>query len=131
MGRDGVGREGVEKLGPGGEDHEARQPPDIGEEAGSLFRRLPRLPPRRLQKVEERMPGEGEHVERGERHGERVLAMAGVVLELIAMVVEHVEAFILDLPPFAATGHDLRDVALFDRQRGDQGRLVFHDALGV
>ncbi len=77
------------------------------------------------------MPGEGEHVERDERHRKKALAMAEVVLKLVAMVLEHVEAFILDLPPCAAAGHDLRDVALFDRQRGDQGRLVFHDALGV
>ena len=77
------------------------------------------------------MPGEGEHVERGERHGQIILAMPEVVFELVAVVFQDVEAFVLDLPPRAAAGGDLGDVALGDRQRSDEGRLVFDVALGA
>jgi len=44
------------------------------------------------------VPGEGEEVEGGERHGEMGLAMPEVVLELVAVVFQDVEAFVLDLP---------------------------------
>ncbi len=77
------------------------------------------------------MPGEGEHVEGGERHGQICLAMSEVVLKLVAVVFQDVEAFVLDLPPRAAAGGDLRDVGLGDRQRGDESCLVFDGALGV
>ena len=58
------------------------------------------------------MPGEGEQVERGERHGQIALAMPEVVFELVAVVFQDVEAFVLDLPPCAAADGDLGGVAL-------------------
>ena len=103
----------------------------MGEEAGSFFRRFSGLAPGRLAEVEHGAPGEGEEVEGGERHGQIGLAMAEIVFELVAVVFQDVEAFVLDLPPGAAAGDGLGDGALGDRQRGDQGRLVFDLALGV
>ena len=77
------------------------------------------------------MPGEGEEVEGGERHGQIGLAMAEIVFEFVAVVFQDVEAFVFDLPPGAAAGGDLRDLGFGDRQRSDEGRCVFDDALGV
>ena len=77
------------------------------------------------------MPGEGEQVERGERHGQIGLAVPEIVFKLVAVVFQDVEAFVLDLPPCAAASGDLGDVALGDRQRGNEGHLVCDCALGV
>lgn len=131
VGWDGEGRQGFAEFGPGREKDEARQRGKIGEEGCSFFRRLPRFPPRWLDEVENRMPGEGEHVERCERHGEGALTMTEIVLEFVPIVFENVEGFVFDFPARSATGDDRRDTALRDRQRGDHGRLVFHHALGV
>src|ERR1700739_299456 len=95
FGRDCEGGEGFEEIGPGGEDDEAGQGCEVSEEARSLFRRLSGLAPRRLEKVENRMPGEGEHVEGGERHGQIGLAMPEIVFEFVAVVFQDVEAFVL------------------------------------
>src|SRR5271165_5176107 len=97
----------------------------------SIFGRFPGLAPGRFDEVEHGVPGEGEHVEGGERHGQIGLAMAEIVFEFVAMVFQDVEAFVLDLPPRAAAADDLRDVGFCDRQRSDHGRLIFHGALGV
>ena len=86
FGRDWEGGDGFEEIEPSGEDDESRQGYEIGEEAHSLFRRLSGLAPRRLEKVERRMPSEGEHVQGGERHGQISLAMPEVVFELVAVV---------------------------------------------
>jgi len=105
----------LEEIGPGGEDRKARQGCEISEEAHSLLCRLSGFSPGRLVKVENRVPGEGEQVERGERHGQIALAMAEVVFKLVAVVFQDVEAFVLDLPPGAAADGDLGGVALGDR----------------
>ena len=44
------------------------------------------------------MPGEGEHVEGGERHGQVALAMAEIVFEFVAVVFQDVEAFVVSRP---------------------------------
>ena len=96
--RDGEGCEGFEEVGPAGEDDEARQGCEIGEEAGSFLPRFARLAPRRLQDVENGVPGEGKHVEGGERHGELIFAVPEIVFEFVAVVLEDVEAFVFDFP---------------------------------
>ena len=115
VGRDCEGGEGSDEIGPGGEDRKAGQGCEISKEAHSLFRRLSGFLPGRRQEVENRVPGEGEQVERGERHGQIVLAMPEVVFKLVAVVFQDVEAFVLDLPPCAAANGDLGGVALGDR----------------
>ena len=52
----------------------------------------------RLQQVEDGMPGEGEQIEGGERHGEKLLAVPEIMFELIAVVFENVEALVLNFP---------------------------------
>lgn len=47
--------------------------------------------------------------------------MPVVVLEVIALVLERVESFILDLPAPASATHDRLDCAGIERQVGDPG----------
>ncbi len=50
--------------------------------------------------------------------------MAEVVLEIVALGFEHVEALVLDLPAGAATSGEVGNIVRGDGQRGDPGILV-------
>src|ERR1700722_618279 len=112
IGRDFVGREGFKEDGPGGENNEGGKGYHIGKEPRSLSRHLPCSLPGRLKEIEHRMPGKGQQVEGGQDHGQKLFAVAKIVLECIAMVLHDVEAFILNLPSGAAAGDDIGDVVL-------------------
>src|SRR5215831_2277654 len=58
----GEGGEGLAQELPGGKDNIGGQGEEIGEEAGSLCGCLSCGAPRRVEALEERMPGEGEKV---------------------------------------------------------------------
>ena len=94
--RDGEGGEGLEEVGPGGEDREGRQGCDLGEEARSLFGRVSGSLPGRLDEVEYSVSSEGEYVEGGERHGHVILTVAKIVLEFVAVVFQDIEAFVVN-----------------------------------
>ncbi len=48
-------------------------------------------------RIADGMKREGQQLHRGEHHGEVLLAVAEVVLEVVAVGLEDVEAFVLDL----------------------------------
>jgi len=62
------------------------------------------LNPEGFQAVVDGMEGEGEQVHGGEGFGQVFLSMAEVVFEVVAVVFQHVEAFVLDLPSGAGAG---------------------------
>src|SRR5277367_3626162 len=103
----------------------------MSEEAGSLGGGFAGGPPRGLEQVEHGMPGEGEQIEGGQRHGEKLLTMAEIVFELIAMVFQHVEALVLDFPARRAASDDFGDVVLGYGKAGDPGHGIFDLSLGV
>src|SRR5919202_2982094 len=78
------------------------------------------LDPELFEAVADRMKCEGEQVHGGEHHGEVLLAVPEVVLEVVAVGLEDVEAFVLDLPPRPGAGHDLGDGVAGDGQRGHE-----------
>ena len=57
--------------------------------------------------------------------------MAEIVLEVVAVGLEHVESLVLDLPSGAAAGGDLGDGLGGDGQVGEEGVVVGALALGV
>ena len=57
--------------------------------------------------------------------------MAEVVFEVVAVVLEDVEAFVLDFPPCPGASRDLDDVLACDLERGDEGAVIGRLALGV
>jgi hypothetical protein len=109
IGGDFVGCEGFEEDGPGGENNEGGKGHYVGKESFSLGRRLAGGLPGWLEEIEHRMPGEGEKVESSQDHGQELFAMAKIVLECIAVIFHHIEAFILNFPSGAATGDDIGD----------------------
>ena len=62
---------------------------------------------------------------------EVLLAMAEVVLEVVAAVLEHVEALVLDLPARPCAGGELGHGLARDRQIGDEAVAVGELALRV
>src|SRR4051794_4716878 len=70
------------------------------------------------------MECEGEQVHGSEHHGKVLLAVAEVVLEVVAVGLEAVEAFVLDLPSGPGAGHDLGDGVAGDGQRGHESAAV-------
>ena len=54
--------------------------------------------------------GKGQHHQQGEVSGQMLMAMAEVVLEMVALILEGVEGFILDFPAGTASFHDRKDV---------------------
>src|SRR5260370_37761978 len=70
------------------------------------------------------MDGEGEQVEGHQDGGEVFLAVAEAVFEVVAVVLEHVEGFVLDLPSCPATGSEFDDIVWADGQIGDEAVAV-------
>src|SRR5271170_2178536 len=97
----------------------------MSEEAGSLDGGLPRRLPRRLQAFEHGVPGEGEQIEGREHHCEKLLAMAEIMFELIAVIFQHVEALVLDFPSRPCAGDDFGDVVPGYGKAGDPGHGIF------
>ena len=85
----------------------------------------------RLQQVEDGMPGEGEQIEGGERHGEKLLAVPEIMFELIAVVFQNVEALVLNFTSRAAAGDDFGDFVLGNGKAGPPGHGIFDLSLGV
>ena len=92
---------GIEKVArdfeenvPGGKEDVGAQHQHVGEEAGSLDRRFAGGQPWRFEQFEYGMPGEGEQIESGQRHREKAVAVAEIVLEFVAVVFQYVEALI-------------------------------------
>ena len=77
---------------------------------------------------------EGEQVEADQEAGQGLLAVAEVVLEVVALGLEHVEGLVLDLPAGAAARGQFGDSVRGDRQVGDEGccgRCVLPAALKI
>ena len=54
---------------------------------------------------------EGQQHQHGKHHGEMLLAMPIVVLEIIPLVFQRIKRFVFDLPPGAASPHKVKDIA--------------------
>ena len=66
------------------------------------------------------MVGEGDQIEGDEHGGEIVFTVAEIVLEVVALGLERIEALVLDLPSGATAGGKLDDGAAVDRQIGER-----------
>src|SRR5271170_2950420 len=64
--------------------------------------------------------GEGQQVEGGEDGGQVLLAVAEIVFEVIALVFQGIEAFVLDLPACPAAGRQCDDGVAIGGQVGDE-----------
>ena len=113
----------------------------VTERRCSKMRRLARSPactqpgdcvaPEPFDEVAEVVQGEGDEVEGDEDGRQGLFAVAEIVLEVVAVVLEDVEGLVLDLPARAAAGGEFGDVVTIDRQVGDEAVAVGQLAGGV
>ena len=104
---------------------------DVLEEAGSGALGLSGGDPQFLGDVAGGVKCEGEEVQGCEDHGEMLLAMTEIMFEVISVVFQDVESFVLDFPPRPGAGGDLGDIFAADVQACDPGAIVGRLALGV
>ena len=116
--------EGGEQDRPGREDEVDGQGAQVLEEPLACAGRLAGGAPERVGELADGVAGEGEQVERGEHGGEVPPAMPEVVLEMVALGLQDVEALVLDLPPCPAARRQLGDGRGADRQVGDEAVAV-------
>ena len=87
--------------------------------------------PRPATQVADGVAGECQQVQCGQ-HGRKVLlAVAEIVLQVIALGLQSVEAFVLDLPACPAARGKFGHVVPVDRQVGDEAVAIGHLAVGI
>src|SRR3954451_18018383 len=95
--RSGEGQR-CQKVVPGREDQESGDGSQVFEEAAARAHLLHRRAPEIFGQIADGMEGESEKVQRNEHRGKIDFAVAEVVFEMIAVVLQDIEAFVLDLP---------------------------------
>ena len=75
-----------------------------------------------LDAIAGRVDGEGQEVEGGEGHVEMLFAVTEIVFEIITIILQDFEGFVLDYPPCSSAGGDIGDVLCRDLERGDPKR---------
>ncbi len=79
-----------------------------------LQNRLEQLAGELLGLVEQK----GQHHQHGEGDGKMMFAMTKVVFKVVALILECIEGFVLNLPTGSSTPHDEVDIPLADSQIG-------------
>src|SRR4029450_7699422 len=117
--RSGEGQR-CQKVVPGGEDQEGGDGSQVFEEAAAGAHLLHRPAPEIFDQIADGMEGESEKVQ-GHEHGGKIdFAVAEVVFEMVAVVLQDVEAFILDLPARPAAGGKVDHRVGADLKVGDE-----------
>jgi len=80
--------------------------------------------------IHERMRSERKEICCGECHGEILLPVPEIMLQMIAIVFQNIESFVFNFPPRAAASGDLNDIVSRDRQAGDEVMLVANRPIG-
>jgi hypothetical protein len=121
----------LEEGGPVREDVVGGQGGDVFEETLSGPFGLTRPDPERVEAVAHGVEGKGQKVHRGEHHGEALFAVAKIVLQMIAVVFQNVETFVLDFPARPCAVGDVADIVACDGKAGDKGAFEGDLAFGV
>jgi len=87
----------------------------VGEKALAGSRLGAGLLPKRLQAIADRMEVESQQIRHHQKLRQILLAAPQVVLQVVAMIFEHVETFVFDLPAGARTGSDFGHIFVVDR----------------
>src|SRR5208337_4000303 len=119
------------QIVPGGEDQERGDRRQLVEEVVAWSELCPCGAPKIVANVADGMDCEGEQVQGGQNGREVLFSVAEAVFEVVALVFENVEGFVLDLPSRPAAGCEFNDVFAADRQIGDEAVAIGRLALGV
>src|SRR4051812_31977974 len=113
----------------GGEDQEGGEGSQVFEEPGPHL--LDRPAPQIFGEIADGMEGESEQVQ-GDKHGGKIgFPVSEVVFEMVAVVLQNVEAFILDLPARPATGGEVDHRVGANLEIGDEAVAVGDGAGGI
>ena len=77
-----------------------------------------------FQPVQDGVEGEGQQVERGKGGCQMLFAVSEFVGQVVAVILQHVEAFVFDLPTNAGTGGELGHVVGRNPQAGHEGVAI-------
>jgi len=80
-------------------------------------------PPPFFAVIAESVEGECQQIERDQQGRQVLLAVTEAVIKIIAVMLQHVERLVLDLPPGAAAGGQLGDRVADNRQIGDKAAV--------
>jgi hypothetical protein len=127
--RSGEGQR-CQEIVPGGEDQEGGDGSQIFEEPAAGSHLLHRLAPEIFGQIADGMEGESEQVQGNEHGGKIGFPVSKVVFEMIAVVLQNIEAFVLDLPARPATGGQIGHRVGADGQIGDEAVAVCDGAGG-
>ncbi|MFP5250639.1 MAG: hypothetical protein ACLGP3_12520 [Acidobacteriota bacterium] len=97
---------------------------EVGEEGFARADGLAGLLPEGFQAVQDGVEGEGQQVERGKGGSQMLLAVSEVVGQVAAVLLQHIEAFVLDLPTSSGTGGKLGHVVGRNPQAGHEGVAI-------
>src|SRR3954469_17018221 len=115
----------------GGEDQEDGDGSQIFEEPAAGAHLRHRLAPEIFGQIADGMEGESQKVQ-GHEHGGKIdFPMPKVVFEMVAVVLQNIEAFVLDLPTRPATGGQFGHRVGADLKVGDEAVAVGDGAGGV
>src|SRR3954454_5530368 len=120
-----------QKVVPGGEDQEGGDGSQVFEEPAAGSHLLHRPAPQIFSEIADGMEGESEKVQGDEHRGKIDFAVAEVVFEMVAVVLQDIEAFILDLPARPAAGGQVDHRVGTDVEVGDEAVAVGDGAGGV
>ena len=126
-----AGGEQCHQRGPRREDAIAGDRAQVFEHPDSRSEALACPLPQGFDQVAGPVQGEGEQVQRDQHAGQGLLAVAEVVFEVVAPMLEDIEGFVLDFPAGAPAGGQFGDRVPVHGQIGDEGVAVGDGAVGA
>src|SRR4051812_48970754 len=120
-----------QKVVPGGEDQEGGDGSQVFEEPTTGPHLLHRPAPQIFGEIADGMESESQKVQGDEHGGKIVFAVAEIVLEIVSVVLQDVEAFVLDLPACPATGGQFDHCVVTDVEIGDEAVAICDFTGGV
>src|SRR3954470_15208651 len=122
--RSGEGQR-CQKVVPGREDQESGDGSQVFEEAAARAHLLHRRAPEIFGQIADGMEGESEKVQ-GDEHGGKIgFPVPKVVFEMVAVILQDIEALVLDLPARPATGGEVDHRIGADLEVGDEAVAVW------
>src|SRR3954447_6243880 len=120
-----------QKVVPGEEDQEGGDGSQVFEEPTTGPHLLHRPAPQIFGEIADGMESESQKVQGDEHGGKIVFAVAEIVLEIVSVVLQDVEAFVLDLPACPATGGEVDHRVGTDVEIGDEAVAICDFTGGV
>ena len=111
---------------PVGEEHIGGDGVQIGEKVFAGGQDGTGLLSQLFHAIAHRVKGKRQQIQEDKQLRQVLFAVPEVVLQMIAMVLQHVEALVFDLPTGAGAGHDLGHILRVDCQAGHEGAAIGH-----